>query len=560
MNGAEAMVKMLEAHGVEYIFGLCGDTSLPFYDALYRLKSPIKHILTRDERSAAYMADAYARVTGKPGICEGPSGGGATYILSGLIEANDSSVSILAFNSDVGVASRGKYPLTELNQEKLFNAVTDWNGTILQAHQVPDLVRSAFRNMVCGKPSATHLCFPIDTQREEGVEESQIWAEKDLTIYPTRRFSADEERIEAAAELINLSQNPVVICGGGPVISGAFEEINLLAEKTGAPLATSVSGKGIISDRHPLALGVVGSNGGVSQTRAVVEEADLVIFIGCRAGSVTTEKWNSPKNRQTKIVHLDIDPEVIGANYQTDVALFGDAKLTLTKLVPLLKRCSPEKMATSEARIANAKKAKFEIFEQLAKPVGSEVNPEMIVAALQNLLPDDAIIVGDPGTPCPYFSGYYQLKKTGRHFITNRAHGALGYSLPAAMGAQFGRPENKCIAVMGDGSFGFNAGELETATRYHLPITFIVISNSVYGWIKAGQKAQFDERYFSVDFSRTDHAKVAEAFGLKAVQVKTPDELESKLKHALAHNGPSLVDIYCQPLQEANAPVSEWIA
>lgn len=560
MNGAEAMVKMLEAHGVEYIFGLCGDTSLPFYDALYQLKTPIKHILTRDERSAAYMADGYARVTGKPGICEGPSGGGATYILPGLIEANDSSIPILAFNSDVGVSSRGKYPLTELDQEKLFSAVTDWNSTLLQAPQIPNLVRSAFRNMVCGKPGATHLCFPIDTQKEEGVEASQIWAEKDLTTYPTRRFSADEGQIEAAATLINLSQNPLILCGGGPVISGAFTETQLLAETIGAPVATSVSGHGILSDMHPLALGVVGSNGGVQQTRNVVEAADLVIFIGCRAGSVTTERWRSPQNRQTKIVHLDIDSAVIGANYETDVALLGDAKLTLKKLIPLLQNCSAEKIAESETKVAQAKETKFGIFQQLAQPIGKEIKPEMVVAALQNLLDEDALIVADPGTPCPYFSAYYQFKKAGRYFITNRAHGALGYSLPAAMGSHFGRPQSQCIAVMGDGSFGFNAGELETVVRYNLPITFIVISNSVFGWIKAGQKAQFGERYFSVDFSRTDHAKVAEAFGVRAFQVKKPQELESKLKHALTYNGPSLVDIHCQPLQEANAPVSEWIA
>ena len=560
MNGAEAMVKMLEAHEVEYLFGLCGDTSLPFYDALYRLQTPIQHILTRDERAAAYMADAYARVRGKPGICEGPSGGGATYILPGVIEANDSSIPILALTSDVGVSSWGKYPLTELNQEKLFSAVTDWNGTLLQAPQVPHLVRTAFRHMVSGKPGAAHLGFPIDTQRQEGVEPSQIWAESDLRQFPTRRFSAEEAQIAAAAEAIHAAENPLILCGGGPVISGAFEEVRLLAETMGAPLATSVSGKGILSDQHPLAMGVVGSNGGVPQTRQVLEEADLVFFIGCRAGSVTTERGQFPRNRTTQILHLDVDPAVIGANYETHIALLGDAQLTLQKLIPLVQSCSKEKLAKTQATIAQAKEAKFGIFHQLAQPLGSEVKPEMIVSALQNLLPEDAILVGDAGTPCPYLSSYYQLKKAGRYFITNRAHGALGYALPAAIGAHFGRPQSLCVAVMGDGSFGFHTGELETAVRYQLPLTFIVISNSVFGWIKAGQKAQFGQRYFSVDFSRTHHAKVAEAFGLKAFEVKKPQELHHQLKNALAEPGPSLVDIHCQPLQEANAPVSEWIA
>jgi len=170
------------------------------------------------------------------------------------------------------------------------------------------------------------------------------------------------------------------------------------------------------------------------------------------------------------------------------------------------------------------------------------------------------VVIADPGTPCPYLSAYYPVRRTGRQFFSNRAHGALGYSLPAAIGAYHGRPGAKVVAVMGDGSFGFNGGELETVARLGLPITFVVVSNSVFGWIKAGQKTGFDERYFSVDFSTTDHAKVADAYGLQSWRVEDPGELKSKMAAALNCPGPSLVDVICQPLQEANAPVSEWVA
>jgi acetolactate synthase-1/2/3 large subunit len=168
--------------------------------------------------------------------------------------------------------------------------------------------------------------------------------------------------------------------------------------------------------------------------------------------------------------------------------------------------------------------------------------------------------VADPGTPCPYFSAFYQVKGTGRRFFSNRAHGALGYSMAAAMGAHFGRPAVKTVAVMGDGSFGMCVGELETAVRLKLPITFVIISNAVYGWIKAGQKTGYGGRYFSVDFSVTDHAKVADAFGVRAYRVTETAKLDEVLKQALAHGGPTLVDIVCQPLQDAKAPVSEWVA
>ena len=169
-------------------------------------------------------------------------------------------------------------------------------------------------------------------------------------------------------------------------------------------------------------------------------------------------------------------------------------------------------------------------------------------------------MVADPGTPCPYFSAYYRVKGSGRRFFSNRAHGALGYSLAAAVGAHIGRPAVKTVAAMGDGSFGMCAGELETVVRLKLPVTFVVIANATYGWIKAGQKSGYGQRYFSVDFGATDHAKVAEAFGLRSYRIVQPVELESKLKEALLYEGPTLVDIVCQPLHEARAPVSEWVA
>ena len=188
------------------------------------------------------------------------------------------------------------------------------------------------------------------------------------------------------------------------------------------------------------------------------------------------------------------------------------------------------------------------------------IKPERVVQELSRLLDRDSILVADPGTPCPYFSAYHVVRGNGRRYFSNRAHGALGYSLAAAIGAHIGRPAVKPVAVMGDGSFGMCAGELETAVRLKLPITFVVISNAVYGWIKAGQKTGYGERYFSVDFGVTDHAKVAEAFGVRSWRVTQPSELERVLKEAINCEKPTLIDIVCQPLHEAKAPVSEWIA
>jgi acetolactate synthase I/II/III large subunit len=555
LTGAEAVVEMLKAHGVEVIFGLCGDTSLPLYDALARVGS-VRHILTRDERHAAYMADGYARLSGKVGVCEGPSGGGATYILPGLVEANESSIPILAINTDVSVSSRGKYTLTELDQRTLMKPLTKWNAVLDRSADIPRTFRKAFEAMTSARPGAAHIALPFDVQNGP-VERGDVWADPTLGSFPSRRVAPDAAMVELASRLLRKAKNPLFICGGGVVLSGAEAELLALAETLGAPVATTISGKGSIDEQSAQSVGVVGSNGGTPETRAVVDAADVVIFVGCRAGSVTTERWRHPAPGKARIIHIDVDPAVPGTNYQVDVPLIGDARLCLAALNDALEGFRRE---GDFSLVQEKKRAKFEKFDALARSDDTPIKPERVVSALSECLDEDAIVVADPGTPCPYFSAYYVVRGTGRRYFSNRAHGALGYAAAAAMGAHIARPQVKTVAVMGDGSFGMCVGELETAVRLKLPITFVVIANAVYGWIKAGQKSGFGQRYFSVDFGVTDHAKVAEAFGVKSWRVTQPGELNRALKQALSAAEPTLVDIVCQPLHEAKAPVSEWVA
>ncbi len=553
LTGAEAVVRMLQHYGVEIVFGLCGDTSLPLYDALARLDHGITHVLTRDERSAAYMADAYARLSGRVGVCEGPSGGGATYILPGVVEANESSVPLLAITSDISVSARGRFTLTEIDQAALFRPATKWNAVIDRSVDIPRMLRAAFRAMTTGRPGAAHIGLPFDVQNG-AVEEDDVRAGPQSG----RRAVPDPDAIRAAADAIASASAPLFICGGGAMTAGGEAALLRLAEAIGAPVATTISGKGSIAETHDFAVGVVGSNGGTPETRAVVEAADLVVFVGCRAGSVTTERRRFPRPGAARIVHIDVDPRVPGANYPTEVAVAGDAKLALEALAEALDGASPGRIDPAFLRAQKAKK--FEAFDALAKSDETPIRPERLVAALQDALPADSVVVADPGTPCPYLSAYLVLEKPGRGFLSNRAHGALGYAMPAAVGAQFARPDAKCVAVMGDGSFAFTSGEMETVVRLGLPIAFVVVSNSSFGWIKAGQKTGYGGRYHAVDFSQTDHARIAEAYGLRAWSVSEPAALAPALAAALAHDGPSLVDVVCQPLHEARAPVSEWVA
>jgi acetolactate synthase-1/2/3 large subunit len=562
-NGAQALVRMLQLHGVRHLFGVCGDTSLPYYDALHELDHGITHVLCRDERSAAYMADAYARVSGLAGVCEGPSGGGATYLLPGLVEANESSIPVFGFTSDVAVTSRGRYPLTELDQQSMYAPLTKWNGTANTAAQVGDCVRAAFRAMTTGRPGSAHLCLPFDVLRQP-VDAATLWAQPELGRWPNWRSAPDPAETERAALLMLAAKRPVLVCGGGVVNAGACDELARLALLLDAPVCTTVSGKGTVPDTFSLSVGVVGSNGGVLVTRDAFAGADLVVFVGCRAGSTSTEHWRYPKPG-TMVVHIDVDPFAISTNYRTDAALVGDALLALRGLLAVIE---PERGAAppganrgspGNARVAKIRAAKRDPFVALAGCVDRPIRPERIVATLRSVLAADAIVCADPGTACPYFSAYFDLPRPGRWFITNRAHGALGFALPAALGAWFGRPSSKCVAVMGDGSFGFVAGELETVLRTGAPLLIVVLSNSSFGWIKASQRASYGGRYYSVDFRTTDHAAIARSYGMASWHVEDPANLSSVLRRAATHDGPALVDIATQPLEEADAPVSQWM-
>jgi acetolactate synthase I/II/III large subunit len=405
-----------------------------------------------------------------------------------------------------------------------------------------------------------HISLPYDVMKQR-VDPSELWAQPCHARYPAWRSVADPEAVRAAAEAIRAAERPVFICGGGVVSAGATQALERIATLLDAPVCTTVSGKGSLPESHPLCAGVVGSNGGVVATREVVEQADLVIFAGCRAGSTTTEHWRYPAP-DTPIVHIDADPAAISANYRTAHALVGDARLTLEALYACFAGQEARRRGRSApgpAIVTRAREAKREAFERLAAEDVRPIRPERVMKALARVLPPEAIVVADPGTPCPYAAAYYESSEAGRHFITNRAHGALGYAMSAAAGAWYARPQHKCAALMGDGSFGFAVGELETVVREKVPLLMVVFSNAAYGWIKASQKASYGARYFSVDFSRTEHARVAAEYGVKTWKVEDPAAVERSLREAAEHGGPALVDIVAQSLEEAAAPVLQWM-
>ncbi|HEY7698948.1 MAG TPA: thiamine pyrophosphate-binding protein [Vicinamibacteria bacterium] len=559
MKGSEAAVLTLKQLGVEVIFGLCGDTTLPLYEALHDLDHGMRHVLTRDERSASFMADAYARLGGKAGVCEAPSGGGATYILPGVAEANGSSAPLVCITSDIDQKDRGRGTLTELDQTGLFRPVTRWTHMPAVASEIPRALRRAFRTATSGAMGAVHVGLSFDVQVGDAGSDP-IASDELASRYPRNRVGPDPDDVRKAARILAEARRPLILAGAGVVRSEAWDAITELAHRLGSPVATSISGKGSIAETDPYALGVVGANGGLRYRHDILRRADVLLVVGCSLGSVTTEKWTLPERGKTRILQLDVNPDRLGHNYEVEVGIVADARRGVEALLQELGRS----LSGSAGKIdpEEIEKGRRAHLESVSEFHSSEtpIRPERFLTELLPRLPEGAVTCVDPGTGCPYLSAYYRLPRAGRWFVSPRAHGALGYALPAVVGAYFARPDaSRVLGIMGDGSFGISCGELETLVRLRLPLTLVVLNNSGYGWIKAGQKVR-GGKYYSVDFSDSDHAAIARAFGLGARRVERPDELAPAIEESLSFKGPFLLDVVVQPLHEARAPVSKWIA
>jgi len=560
MNGAESLVQALRDVGIEHVFGLPGDTGMALYDALYD-EPAITHIMTRDERSASYMADVYARVSRRIGVCEGPSGGGATYIVPGVAEAQGSAIPLLCLTSDTPVGEEHRGVLTELDQVGLFRPITKWSERVNRAGGMEDAVHRAIRLATSDRPGAVHLSLPADVLEDGGGENRRAGRPATVSTVPSSRPRADNAEVLRAAALIERAERPVIVAGGGVLTSGAWDQLTALADATGIPVGTSINGKGAIAETHPCSIGVVGNNGARSYANAWVAEADLVLFIGTRTDSTTTVAWTLPSRGEPPLsIHLDVSAREVGNTYPSSAILQGDAAATLEDLLAAIDH--PERLRTRNGeRLARLEAERSGYFQRVAGEAASDsqpIKPQRLVAALRDLLDDDAIIVADPGTPTPYLSAQYQLRRAGRTTVIPRAHGALGYAIPGVVGAHHAAPGRRVVGMLGDGSYGMSVGELETISRLNLPVVIVQCDNGTYGWIKELQHLYHDRRYYSVDFNRIDYATIARGFGIPGFHVEDPAELSGVLRAALESGGPAFVNVVTEPQTTETPPVATW--
>ncbi len=506
MNGAQACVEMLIRYETHVVFGLPGDTTVSLYDALYAQSGRITHVMARDERSAAFMADVYARLSGKPGVCEGPSGGGATYLLPGVAEAHGSSVPLIALTSDNPIAYEAQGALTALDQTRLFESVTKWTALVKRADALPHMLRRAFRLATSGRAGAVHLGLPKDVLAQEVAPSVDMHAEGACKAWPSYRTRPGPDATSRAARKLAQARRPVIVAGGGAVSSGAQAELLALAQHLNAPVATTVNGKGAIAETSPFSLGVIGGNGARPYASRTVEEADLVLFVGCKVNYVDTDNWQTPSRaRPPVILQIDIDPAEIGNNYPVDEGLCGDARLALADLLEALREICPAPVERDRwlDEIARAKADWLAQLDQAddAQMSAHPMTPGRAIRALRRALPPESVVVCDPGTPTPYLAAEYELDRAGRYAIFPRAHGGLGYAIPGVVGARLAKPKSPIVGLCGDGSFAMSAGDLATMARVGGPTVLILFNNGAYGWIKALQKLYHGSRYLSVDLA-----------------------------------------------------------
>ena len=557
MRGSKILLTMLREYDVEYVFGLPGETTLPLYVDWLEFEG-VRHVMFRDERNACFAADGYARVSYKPGVCEAPSAG-AAHILPAIVEAYASSLPIIAITTDTPLHLEKRNMLTAFNQTALFSGITKETLTVLRAQDIPFTIRRAFRLATSGRPGPVHIRIPVNVL-EEDVEVSDLYAQKEFSKYPGHRFTAEEGSVMKAVELLLSSEKPIIVCGQGVLYSQAWDEIIELAELLNIPVGTTITGKGGFPETHPLSIGVIGSRGGTSFSNEILKNADLVFYVGCNTDYAATNSWTLPP-KDTKIIHLDISEMEVGNNLKTEVSLIGDAKATLKLMIKILKTKISKETVRSRL-IEELKEMKAEFEEKITPHITSNEhppNPVKIIKTLEKLLPEDYILTCDPGVSAIYTAAFLKIKEAGRKVLFNYSMGALGYAVPAAIGAYLAKPSSTIIALTGDGSFGFTVGEFETITRLNANLKIILFNNQSYGWIRASILFKYGPKYFETEFKNIDYTKIAEGFGLKASKLEDPKEVEKKLKELLTSEGPTLLEIPTLPEDKLTPPVPQWI-
>jgi acetolactate synthase I/II/III large subunit len=543
LNGGQALAEMLKLSGVGPMFGMGGFQLLPFYEAMRALG--LRHFLINDERCGAFAADAYARVTNRPGVCDATLGPGATNLVTALVESLNAGMPQIAIVGDANREHAWKNMTQEARQVEILKPAVKDLIRVEATRRIPELLRRAFAVATSGRPGPVVLDVPEDVcHGEHDFDAADFWVDEGTLKAQARRTRPDPAELERAAKIIAKAERPLLLVGGGIHISEAYDALLALAEGFGIPVAHTMSGKGAIACTHPLSAGLFGRYSRIAND--LVAASDALIVVACKLGEIPTRRFQLiPPGKP--LIHIDILPEEIGRTTRTDVALAADAKLALQDLAAALadggKARSKRQPYCAEvpSRMAKWAEGAADRLKSNDKPI----NVGRLMGELNAIMPDDAILVADGGFAGHWGGLCFDTKRAGRHFIADRGFASIGYGLPGSMGAQLAAPKRRVVGLTGDGGFNMTLGELETARRAGTPFVLCVFNNAASGYVKALQHSMFGAgNYQSSDLVEMDYAAITRAMGCKGIRVEDPAQLAPALKEGLENTAsPTVLDI-----------------
>ncbi|MDB4297492.1 biosynthetic-type acetolactate synthase large subunit [Flavobacteriaceae bacterium] len=555
IKGAEAVVRSLIAEGVETAYGYPGGAIMPIYDELYKYQDKLHHVLTRHEQGATHAAQGFARVSGKVGVALATSGPGATNLITGIADAQIDSTPMVCITGQVASHLLGTDAFQETDVISISSPITKWNIQVTKAEDIPGAIAKAFYIAKSGRPGPVL----IDITKDAQLSELDYSYEKCTHVRSYKPIpDTDINQVKAAAQLINSAKKPMIVFGQGVILGGAEAEFKAFIEKTGIPSAWTVLGLSALATDHPLNVGMVGMHGNYGPNM-LTNECDVLIAVGMRFDDRVTGDL-SRYAKQAKVIHFDIDPAEIDKNVKTEVAVLGDSKDTLAKILEFVDEKSHDSWL--------AKYREFDVIEQ-KEVIDKQLNPTKegltmgeVLQGINKATNDDAVIVSDVGQHQMMAVRYAKFTNS-RSNVTSGGLGTMGFCLPAAIGAKMGAPERHVVAIIGDGGYQMTCQELGTILQTGAQVKIVVLNNEFLGMVRQWQQLFFDKRYASTEMVNPDFIKLAEAYDIKAQKVDKRENLQAAIDEMIAHDGSYFLEVRVEkegnvfPMVPTGASVSE---
>jgi acetolactate synthase I/II/III large subunit len=553
------LLKYIKAEGVDYIFGVPGTSLVPLYDAINKT-GLVTPILAKHEEGAAFMADGYARVSGKIGVCYATSGPGATNLVTGVATAYMDNIPLLVITGQVATNVYGKGTFQDstksgVDSVAMFDPLTKYSTMMMSKYKVPEMIREAFRIAYGGKKGPVHLSYPKDIMEAE-IED---------TLLPPGTYRVKPEDfdrklvIEAAMKLVK-AKRPAMLVGSGAVSSGATSQVLELAEMLNIPVATSPKAKGAFPESHDLSLGVLGLCGSPAAEEYILKSGvDVLLVVGASMNQMTTFSWDPRIMPSDCLIQINIDPSEIGKNYPAHIGLIGDCRVVLDEIQFRILRELQEHDPRSERQVEQViefkKKTGRFVEEEKMYSESIPIKPQRLMYELQEILPEDAIVFFDTGNHICWALHYMQFNRP--NFISAFGMLTMGYATAAAIGGKLAAPDRPVIAVVGDGCFMMNGMEVATAVSHDIPVVWIVENNAKLGLVHELQKFSLGEKTVSTTFKPVNCAKIAEGLGAQGFRIEKPGELKKVLPIALASKKPTVIDCVIDPNEVP--PITRWV-